>query len=281
MTNGVAVLRWTQVSLHEFLRILDPKTLARSSAGEPQVDRGKVGGRGSLMLLWSVQILIILCLIIQDDQVDDSFFDSAFLKNHWTVCQLQAMRVAVGSMKWFLMACSLLVNSDDVCDTFDLCRGCSDVDVPVVLQWLQTYIRSTHRSIGSTKESHNSHKVTVSLYYVSIRANPKWMFWHVLAMKCFQSRQCPSNAVATGSWLPTVRMCGALTHLNTRFQASILFEGFRARSTRETRVSFPSFQKHDAISLHNSFGSLLGHQDHVWTLRRIISKLGNEIIMRA
>lgn len=177
-----------------------------------------------------------------------------FLKNHWTVCQLQAMRVAMGSMKWFLMACSLLVNYDDLCYTSDLCRGCSDVGVPVVLQWLQTYIRSTHRSIGSTKESHNSHKVTISLYYVSIRTNPKWMFWHVLTMKCFfQSRQCPSNAAAIGSWLPTVRMCGALTHASI----SNFFESFRARSTRETRVSCPSFQKHDtisAISLHNSFG---------------------------
>jgi len=27
-----------------------------------------------------VQIVNILCLIIQDDQIDDSFFDSAFLK---------------------------------------------------------------------------------------------------------------------------------------------------------------------------------------------------------
>ena len=169
-----------------------------------------------------------------------------FLKNHWTVCQLQAMRVATGSMKWFLIACLLLVNYDDLRYTFDLCRGCSDVDVPVVLQWLQTYIRSTHRSIGSTKESHNihnsrkDHKGTISLYYVStvsgqIQNGCFDMFWLWSASNHVTVHQTQLQQVLD------CQQCGCV-ELNTRFQASIFFEGFRARSTRETRVSCPGFQ---------------------------------------
>lgn len=180
------------------------------------------------------------------------------------VCQVQAMRVAMESMQWFLMACSLLVNYDDLCYTSDLCRGCSDVDVPV------TYIRSTHRSIGSTRESYNSHKVTISLYCVSIRTNPKWtwMFCH-----CFDDEVLLPITSMSIKWSCNrflIANSADVWSLNTRFHFQF-FEGFRGRSIHGWHV----------FSLHNCFGSLPGHQDHVWTLRRIISKLGNEIILRA
>ena len=112
--------------------------------------------------VWRLKIVIILCLIVQDDQVDSYWFlwFCISLKIVGQFVSIASYQGGHGVNGLILDGVFIpLINYDELCYTYDLCRGCLDIDVPIALQWLrgshQNNRRSTHRSIGSTRESQN------------------------------------------------------------------------------------------------------------------------------